>query len=85
MIFALGLFLVGLLFCWLAFVGWRNRHAESISLLEAGILKATGDEPLPLTRFDRWLQTFQLIMITLFGPSMLFLGGYGFLSEIGAL
>ena len=85
MIVALGLLLVGLLFCWLAFAGWRNRHGESISLLEAVILKVGDDEPLPLTKFDRWLQKSQLIMISTFGPPMVFLGGYGLLSEIGAL
>ena len=85
MIFALVLTLIGFFFCWAALKGWRHRHEESISLLEAGILKATGAEPLPLTRLDRWLQKFQLVMMTLFGPPMVFVGGYGLLSEIGAL
>jgi hypothetical protein len=84
-IFALVLLGVGTLFSWLAIVGWRHRNEESISLLEAGILKTTVAEPLPLTRFDRWLQRFQLIMMTLFGPPMVFLGGYGLLSEVGIL
>ena len=85
MIVALALFGAGALFCWLALLGWRHRSEDSISLLEAGILKATGEEPLPLTRFDRWLQRFQLLMMTAFGPLMVLLGGYGFLSELGAL
>lgn len=85
MIFALALTGFGLLFCWLAYLGWRHRHDDNISLLEAGILKATGEEPLPLTRFDRWLQTFQLVMLSVFGPPMVVIGGIGFLVEIGAL
>ena len=85
MIFTLALLGVGSLFSWLAVLGWRHRQEESISLLEAGILKATGADPLPLTRFDRWLQRFQLVMMSLFGPLLILVGGYGFLSELGAL
>ena len=84
-IFALCLLLFGVFFCWAAVVGWRHRHEDKISLLEAGILKASGEEPLPLTRFDRLLQNFQLIVMTIFGPPMVFLGGYGLLTEIGVL
>ena len=85
MIFALVLTGVGVLFCWLAVVGWQHRKEDSISLLEAGILKVTGVEPLPLTRFDRWFQRLQLLMMTLFGPPLVFLGGYGLLTELGVL
>lgn len=85
MIFALVFLGMGALFCWFAVVGWRHRNEDSISLFEAGILKATGEEPLPLTRFDRGLQRFQLVMMTIFGPLMVLIGGFGFLSEIGAL
>lgn len=81
----LGLFGAGLLFCWLALLGWRHRNEENISLLETGILKATGEEPLPLTRLDWRLQRFQLVMMTIFGPLLALLGGYGLLSETGAL
>ena len=73
---------MGSLFSWLAILGWRNRQKESISFLEAAILKATGEEPLPLSRFDRWLQRFQIVMMSLFGPAMVFIGGYGLLSEL---
>ncbi|MBD2840841.1 hypothetical protein [Erythrobacter rubeus] len=85
MIFALSILLFGVFFCWAAFVGWRHRREDSISLLEASILTASGEEPLPLTLFDRLLQKFQLIMMTIFGPPMVFLGGYGLLTEIGVL
>ena len=79
------IFLVGVLFTWLAVLGWRHRREEKISLLEAAILKTTGAEPLPLTRFDRWLQNFQLVMMSIFGPALLFIGVTGFLIELGAL
>ena len=84
-IFALAVLSVGFLFSWLAVLGWRHRREESISLLEAAILQTTGAEPLPLTKFDRWLQKFQLVMMTLFGPALTVIGAYGLLSEIGAL
>jgi len=84
-IVSLGLFGTGLLFCWMALLGWRHRDEENISLIEAGILKVTGEQPLPLTWLDWRLRRFQLVMMTIFGPLMAFLGGYGLLSEIGAL
>ncbi len=65
---------VGLLFCWLAVAGWRGRAEDGVSLLEAAILKPAGAEPLPLTRVDRRLQTFQLIMLTVSGPAITALG-----------
>ena len=74
MILALTLLLVGLLFTILAIVGWRHRNEDRISLIEAGILKMTGQEPLPLTRFDRWSQWFQLLMMSVFGPAITGLG-----------
>ncbi len=43
-------------------------------MLEAAILKPAGAEPLPLTRVDRRLQTFQLIMLTVSGPAITALG-----------
>lgn len=85
LIVSAGLFGFGLLFCWLAFLGWRHRGDEPISLLEAGVLKVTGEERLPRTRLDRWLQGFQLVMMAIFGPLMALLGGYGLLTELGAL
>lgn len=85
MIFAGVLCALGLLFSWLAFLGWRHRQQESISLLEAGILMATGEEPLPLTRFDRWLQKFQLVMMGLLGPTLVGLGVVVRLDELGVV
>ncbi len=85
MILALILLAIGILFSWAAILGWRHRREQSISLLEAAILKATGEEPLPLTWLDRWLQKFQLAMMSLFGPALIVTGVYGLLSELGAL
>jgi hypothetical protein len=59
---------------WTAVMGWRHRRAEKISILEAAILKVTGQEPLPLTGIDRALQGFQLVMATAFGPLLLLAG-----------
>ena len=85
MIFALVILGMGAFFCCLSVLGWRHRNENSISLLEAGILKATGKDPLPLTRSDRALQRFQLVMMTIFGPLMVLIGWSGFFLEIGAL
>jgi hypothetical protein len=68
------LLLVGLGFSSLAILGWRHRHDERISIIEAAILKTTGAEPLPLTKFDRLLQLFQLVMMSLFGPLLTLVG-----------
>jgi hypothetical protein len=85
MTLALTLLAVGLLFTSLAVVGWRHRTEERISLIEAGILKATGQEPLPLTRFDKWFQRFQLLMMSIFGPAITVLGLLFLLVEMGVL
>ena len=76
---------MGLFFARTSYLGWRHRNEESISLLEASILKVTSAEPLPLTKFDRWLQRAQLVLITLFAPPMILIGGYGLLSELGVV
>jgi hypothetical protein len=85
MIFWCILLLVGLLFTSSAVVGWRHRKEEMISLAEAAILKVAGQEPLPLTRFDRWLQKFQLLMMSILGPALIALGVAGLLTETGIL
>ncbi|MFM5930128.1 MAG: hypothetical protein ACKOPQ_04390 [Novosphingobium sp.] len=85
MIFALVLTAAGVFFTWAAIMGWRHRREESVSLLEAAILKVTGAEPLPISRFDRWLQRFHLVMTSIMGPSALVIGGYGLFREMGLL
>ncbi len=83
MIFGLGLFAAGLFFCWLAWRLWTYRDGGSISLLEAAILKATGEAPLPRTRFDRWLHDFQMVMSAIFGILLTAVSVYGLLEEAG--
>lgn len=85
MIFAVILIGVGALFSWFALMGWKHWGDEKISLMEAAVLKLSGEEPLPLSRFDHWLHKFQIIMMTLVGPSLLFIGGYSLLRELGIL
>ena len=65
---------VGLGMTWLAILGWRQRHQENVSLIEAVILKTIGAQPLPLTWFDRLLQRFHIIMMSLFGPLAVLVG-----------
>lgn len=83
MIFALVFLAVGVLFCWLAIFGWRHRHEEKISLIEAATLRTAGAEPLPITRFDRAIQMFQIIMMTILGPLMVFFGVAFVLLQLG--
>ena len=69
------LLIFGALFVWLGVDGWRHRKQERISLIEAAILEAGGeDEPLPFNRLDRVLAYVQPILMLLFGPMMVFLG-----------
>ena len=84
-IFALILLGVGSLLLWLAVLGWRRRKDETISVAEAVIFKTTGTTPLPLTKFDRMFQRFQLVMMSIFGPAILLIGSYGLLSELDLL
>ena len=85
MIAAIFFTLFGGFLTWAALVNWRHRHQEKTSLLEAAILKVTGEEPLPLTRFDRMLQWFHIIMASIFGPILLCLGLAMLVDEIGSL
>jgi hypothetical protein len=82
-IFGFGLLAVGLFFCWLASRLWKYRDGGSISLLEAAILKASGEEPLPRTKFDSWLHDFQMVMSGLFGILLVAVSIYGLLEEAG--
>jgi hypothetical protein len=78
-----GLLLFGLLFAWLGVTGWRQRREERISLIEAAILKAVGeDHPLPFNRWDRMMAYVLPILFLFFGPLMIF-GGLAVLSLLG--
>ena len=79
----LGLIILGLLFLWLGASGWRHRRAERISLIEAAILKAGGEEePLPFNFWDRIMAYVQPVLLLIFGPLMV-LGGVAVLSLMG--
>ncbi len=78
-----GLVIFGLLFLRLGLDGWKHRRAERISLIEAAILKAGGeDEPLPFNRWDRMMAYLQPVLMLVFGPLMIF-GGIAVLSLLG--
>lgn len=79
----LGLLLSGLLFVWLGATGWKHRREERISLIEAAILKAGGEEePLPRNNWDRFAAYVQPVLMLIFGPLMI-LGGFAVLSLLG--
>jgi hypothetical protein len=84
-IFGIGLLAAGLLFCWLALRLWKNRHEDHINLAEAAVLWVAGEEPLPITKFDRWLLRFQIAMYALFGGVFVAVSVYGLLEEAGIL
>ena len=84
-IFGFGLLALGLFLCWLAFRLWKYRAVGSISILEAAILKVSGEEPLPRTRIDRVFHYFQLVMSAAFGVLLVAFSIYGLLEEAGAL
>ena len=84
-IFGFGLLALGLFFCWLAFRLWKYRGGGSISILEAAILKVSGEEPLPRAPIDRFLHYFQLVMSATFGVLLVGFSIYGLLEEAGVL
>ncbi|MEO6581725.1 MAG: hypothetical protein ABIN68_02820 [Sphingomicrobium sp.] len=79
-----GLFFVALsiFLFWMGWRHWRYRDEDTISLLEAGILKATGEEPMPSTRTDRVLSRVQAIFGFLLGPFFIFVGLVAILVEL---
>ena len=83
MIPAIFFLLFGGFLTWTAVMNWRHRHVEKISLLEAAILKTTGEEPLPLTKFDRIAQWFHVIMASIFGPLLLLVGIAMLIDKVG--
>jgi hypothetical protein len=54
---------------------WRMRHLETVSVLEAAVLKATKEAPLPRTGADKALTYIQAIFGFIFGPILMMLGG----------
>jgi TRAP-type C4-dicarboxylate transport system permease small subunit len=66
--------LIGALLSWVGWRHWRYRKEETVSALEVGILKVTGQEPLPRTRLDRFLTYLQATFGFVLGPFFFVLG-----------
>ncbi|VWX58581.1 hypothetical protein [Sphingorhabdus sp. 109] len=84
-VFGFGLFALGLFFGWLALRLWRYRDEGSISILEAALLKTTGEEPQPRTKLDHWLHYFQMVLAFIFATLLVSVSIYGLLEEAGVL
>ena len=66
--------LIGVLLTWIGWRHWRYRKQDSISVLEASILKVAGEEPMPQSRLDRFLADAQAILGFTLGPFFLLVG-----------
>ncbi len=64
---------------------WRYRKQETINLLEAAILRPTGEEPLPLTKLDWFLKYLQAILGFILGSFFIFIGVAVILDELELL
>ena len=76
---------LGALLTWVGWRHWRYRNQETVSVLEATILKKTGEEPLPRTRVDGILTYLQAILGFLLGPFFFLIGVVIILSELGMI
>ena len=85
MIIGIGYLAMGLLLFWVGWNHWRYRKEETISLLEAGMLKATGVEPLPPKRLDWLLKYLQAILGFILGSFFAFIGAVAILNELEIL
>ena len=77
-----GLLAFGTLFVWLGAHGWKHRHEDNISLIEALILKTAGEKPLAFGKWDTMMATVQPILLLIFGPLMI-VGGLMILVTTG--
>ncbi len=85
MIYGLIYLAVGCLLFWIGFRHWKYRRVETIGALEAAILKATHEEPRPLSKIDWFLKYFQAMMGFLLGPIFASLGAIIILNELELL
>ena len=72
----------------LTHVGWRHwryRKQPTISLLEAGLLKAMDEAPLPGTSLDKFLTYVSAGLGLILGPFFLFCGIAVLAGELGYL
>ena len=77
--------LIGVLLTWTGWRHWRYRKEDTINVLEAGILRITGADPLPRTRFDRVSTYVQAIVGFVLGPFFLLIGVVIIVGEMGLL
>ncbi|MCJ2188489.1 hypothetical protein [Novosphingobium beihaiensis] len=75
----------GAFLTWVSVLNWRHRGEEKISLLEAAILKAAGEDPLPPSWIDRLLHKFHIAFASVFGPLFLFLALAMLINELGRM
>jgi hypothetical protein len=69
-------------------VGWnhcRYRKQETINVVEAAILRSTGEEPLSLTKLDWFLKNLQAILGFILGPFFILVGVAVILDELELL
>ncbi len=59
--------LFGIGMIWIGFRAWNLGNLGAISAVEAAILYAADEEPLPLSRFDRVWNRVQAVLMIAFG------------------
>ncbi len=64
---------------------WRYRKQETVNMLEAAILRSTGEESLPLTKLDWFLKNLQAILGFSLGPFFILVGVAVILGELELL
>ena len=85
MINGIAYLLAGALLVWVGWRSWKYRKRETISAIEAAILRATNEEPLPPTKFDWAQKHFQAVMGFTLGPLFAVLGLVIIFDELGIL
>jgi hypothetical protein len=78
-------FALGAMITWMGWRHWRYRNEETISVLEAAIMKTTGVEPSPRSRLDHFLTYIQAFLGFVLGPSFMLIGAAGILTKAGVL
>ena len=68
------IFAMGVLLLWVGWNHWQYRRQETINILEAAILRTTGEEPLPLTKLDWFFKNLQAILGFILGPFFILAG-----------
>ena len=64
---------------------WRYRKQETINILEAAILRPTGEAPLPLTKLDWFLKYLQAVLGFILGTLFILAGVAIILGELELL